>query len=205
VQLMGNNNVYSIPLLIAGILALPGFLFFFYRAMVQDGIQKLVSLTLFLLGMAAVLHLSYFIIFPLRYIDPTVISPMRPPLNLFLIELIGRIGLLFGCIALFILLRQKKSLHLTGIAWILIGLVNLAELLQHSYRYITWAPPPAPAQKETGLLALIDEFARTTPYSMERYFSNIAYPLFWMILTAIVWRKRSLLRTRNNKQPGAGE
>jgi len=172
-----DNTNYSYLLLGLSILAAFFFLYHFYKAIKSQTIMRLVILT-------KVLLLASLVICLLKYqFDMSAILPLgyeHMPFG-FSNSLISVFAYLF----LFLLTLNKNPRQSMIISWVLILVFNCFAFGLETYNYLTWSPQPL--KNATKAAEII--FAHIMEYTFSRYLFNIAYPIFWIVLSSVALSK----------------
>ena len=174
-QLHSNN--YSYLIFGVSILAALFFLYHFFKAIKSLTINRLLFLT-------RVLLLTSIVISLVKYqFDISPILPLRfedMPFG-FHNSLIN----IFAYLFLLLLTFSKMSWQSMIVTWVIILLFNCFAFALTTYNYLTWSPQPL---KNT---TKVDEiiFGHIMEYTFSRYLFNIAYPIFWIVLSSMALNK----------------
>jgi hypothetical protein len=179
---------FNFFILLPFIVAFLAFIIFYTRAIIFFGLRKLKRFTVIMLGAFVALIALHFA----KYLgEPDII-----PTGIVDISYNGSNRLLkLICIAVFLIIaiirinKEKQTTWLTAV-WMVIVLLNIAEVVWNAYLYVNYQVPELAADTPKHVKLILE---RTNNPS--RYLGNMIYPACWVLISAL-----SLAKLKREKQ-----
>jgi hypothetical protein len=174
-------------ILLPFIVAFLAFIIFYSRAIVFFGLKKLKRFTVLMLWAFIVLIVLYFIkYFSETGLIPTGIVDISYNAKYRIIKLI--------CLAAFLIVagirinKEKQNAWLSAV-WVIIVVLNVAEVVWNGYLYINYKVPEFAASNPEQVKFILEH-----TINPKNYLTNMIYPACWVLISAL-----SLAKIRREK------